>query len=328
MRLSATAEVGSSPLEEVELEDPLPSPGELLLRVEACAVCRTDLQIVEGDLLPHRLPLVPGHQIVGRVAGVGAGVERGWMGRRVGVGWLASTCGGCDMCRRGLENLCRQASFTGWDRDGGYATAATARADFCYPIPEGLGPEDAAPLLCGGIIGYRSFKLAGIGSGERLGLFGFGASALLVAQVARHRGCELFVVTRGSEAQERARAEGAAWVGGLGERPPVPLQAAITFAPVGGVVVDALASLDRGGTCVVNAIHLDRIPEFAYPLLYWERRVQSAANFTRQDSSELLLLATEIPIRTQHERFPLGQANRALQRLKHDGVRGAAVLVP
>ncbi len=328
MELARPGPAQSGPLRLASRPELRPGPGEIRVEVEACAVCRTDLQIVEGDLAAHTLPIVPGHQVVGRVVEAGGQVDHSLVGRRVGIGWLASTCGACDMCRRGLENLCRRALFTGWDRDGGFASETVARADFAYPIPEGLSAVDAAPLLCGGIIGYRAFKLAGVGPGDRLGLYGFGASALLVAPVARHRGCELFVVTRGPEAQERARALGAAWVGSLGQRPPVQLQAALTFAPVGQVVVAALEALDRAGVCVVNAIHLDRVPEFAYQHLYWERRIQSVANFTRGDSAELLRLATDIPIRTQHETYPLEEANVALTRLREDRVSGAAVLVP
>jgi len=328
MRLMRSAPAEQSPLQLVDLPDLAPAQGEVLVKVLACAVCRTDLQIVEGDLAPKRLPIVPGHQAVGLVAGAGEGVDPALIGRTVGLGWLASTCGDCDMCRRGLENLCRSAQFTGWDRDGGYATQLVARADFCYPMPPGLAPEETAPWLCGGIIGYRAFKLAAVGRGDRLGLFGFGASALLVAQLARDAGCELYVVTRGSDAQERAREEGAAWVGTLGQEPPVPLQAAITFAPVGSVVVEALRSVDRAGVVVVNAIHLDSIPGFSYEHLYWERRILSVANFTRLDSRELLELAARIPIRTRHETYPLADANRAIQNLKRDRVGGAAVLVP
>jgi propanol-preferring alcohol dehydrogenase len=328
MRLEHPGDVDKSPLCCVELPDPAPGPGEVAIEVEACAVCRTDLQIVEGDLEPHAEPIVPGHQAVGRVVAVGAGVPSEQVGNRVGVGWLGSTCGSCDMCRRGLENLCRAATFTGWDRNGGYASRMVARADFCYPMPEGLSAEAAAPLLCGGIIGYRAYRLAGVSRGDRLGLFGFGASAIRVSQLAVHEGCEVYVVTRGRAAQERARASGASWVGDLGQPPPQLLQAAITFAPVGSVVVSALRSVDRAGVVVVNAIHLDRVPEFPYADLYWERRLLSVANFTRQDSRELLELAASIPIRTLAELHPLEEANLALQRLKHDQVAGAAVLIP
>ncbi len=328
MQLTQPGTAETSPLELVSWPDPEPGEREVLIDVAACAVCRTDLQIVEGDLATHRLPVIPGHQVVGRVVAAGPGAGALPVGELVGVGWLGSTCGVCDLCRRGKENLCRRAEFTGWDRDGGYATRVVAREDFCYPIPAGMGPVDAAPLLCGGIIGYRSFKLAEVGPGDRLGLYGFGASALLVAQVALHRGCQVYVVTRGVAAQQRARAAGATWVGFPGQLPPEPLHAAITFAPVGEVVVEALRALDRAGSLVINAIHLDRVPEFEYQHLYWERRIQSAANFTRQDVSELLHLASEIPIRTQHEQFALEDANQALLKLKTDGIGGAAVLVP
>ena len=328
MRLLRPAPVEESPLVPVNLPSPNPTAGEVRLEVLACAVCRTDLQITEGDLTAKGLPIVPGHQVVGRVVELGEGVERPRRGSLVGVGWLGSTCGSCDMCRRGLENLCRKATFTGWDRDGGYATELVVAAGYCYPLPAGMEPVEAAPLLCGGIIGYRAFALTGLKEGGRLGLYGFGASALLVAQIARHFGCEVYVVTRGREAQERARQEGATWVGSSGELPPRPLQAAITFAPVGAVVTEALRGLDRGGVCVVNAIHLDRIPEFPFQDLYWERHLLSVANFTRQDSLDLLQLAPQIPIRTRQERFPLRDANLALQRLKQDRIEGAAVLVP
>jgi propanol-preferring alcohol dehydrogenase len=328
MRLDRPAAAELSPLRRVQMPDPTAGPGEVVLQVLACAVCRTDLQIAEGDLAARRLPVVPGHQVVGRVLELGRGVAPELLGRTLGVGWLASTCGVCDLCRRGLENLCRSARFTGWDRDGGYATHAVALADFCYPMPEDLAPDDAAPLLCGGIIGYRAYRLTGARQGDKLGLYGFGASALLVCQLAVHFGVSVYVVTRGEEAKLRARAAGATWVGALGERPPVPLQAAITFAPVGSVVLEALRSVDRGGVVVVNAIHLDCVPEFPYEDLYWERRLVSVANFTRSDSSELLRLAAEIPIRTTHENHPLVDANLALQRLKGDRVDGAAVLIP
>ncbi len=328
MQLLRPQPVAEAPLTLVTSPDPVVGPGEVRITVQACAVCRTDLQIAEGDLAAQRLPVIPGHQVVGRISELGPGVDGSRLGVTVGVGWLASTCGTCDMCRRGLENLCRKATFTGWHRDGGYASSMVARDDFCFPISAELDPVDAAPLLCGGIIGYRAFKLTGLGRGGRLGLYGFGASALLVAQVARHLGCEVYVVTRGEEARARARDLGATWVGGLGEPPPVSLHAAITFAPVGSVVVDALRHLDRAGACVVNAIHLDGVPQFPYQDLYWERRLISVANFTREDSRELLQLAREIPIRTLHDTFRLGDANIALQRLKHEQVRGAAVLLP
>ncbi|MGA8427848.1 MAG: zinc-dependent alcohol dehydrogenase family protein [Candidatus Dormiibacterota bacterium] len=328
MELLAPAPVADGPLHSGQRPDPKPGPGEVRLRVEACAVCRTDLQITSGDLPAKRLPIVPGHQIVGRVVELGEGVSEALRGRRLGVGWLASACGHCDFCRAGRENLCRTATFTGWDRDGGYASQVTVRADFAQRLAEDGDPVRFAPLLCGGVIGYRAFRCAGLRPGDRLGLFGFGASALLVEQLAVAEGCEVYVVTRDESARQRATEHGAAWVGSPGDLPPVALQGAITFAPVGTVVVDALRALDRGGTCVVNAIHLDRVPEFPYDLLYWERRIMSVANFTRQDASEFLELAQRIPIRTMVEEFPLDQANSALLQLQDDGIPGAAVLIP
>ncbi len=321
-------QAGRGPLTWGERPDPTPGPGDLLLQVEACAVCRTDLQICRGDLAARTLPLVPGHQIVGRVLALGEGVDPSLLGRRRGVGWLATSCGSCQSCQRGQENLCARATFTGWDRDGGFASRALARADFTLELPQAADPVALAPLLCGGVIGYRAFRLTGAKSGDHLGLYGFGASALLVNQVATARGCEVAVVTRDQQAQERARAAGVAWVGGLGDSPPWPLQAAITFAPVGSVVVDALRALDRGGICVVNAIHLDEMPAFPYELLYWERRLQSVANFTRQDASEFLQAVDEVGIQTQVERFPLAQADMVLGELESDHIPGAAVLIP
>ncbi|HVB14280.1 MAG TPA: zinc-binding alcohol dehydrogenase family protein [Candidatus Dormibacteraeota bacterium] len=317
-----------TPLRPSRRPAPSPGPGEVRLRVEACAVCRTDLQISSGDLPAKALPIVPGHQIVGRVMELGPGVAPELLGRRLGVGWLGSACGSCAFCRGGQENLCRQATFTGWDRDGGFASEVVVRADFAQPMAEAGDPVQLAPLLCGGVIGYRAFRRAEVGRGDRLGLFGFGASALLVAQLAVAAGCQLFVVSRGEEARQRATEVGASWVGAPGEPLPAPLQGAITFAPAGAVVVDALRALDRGGTCIVNAIHLDRLPEIPYEILYWERRLSSVANYTRQDAAEFLRLAGEIPIRTTVEQFPLDQANLALHQLQEERLAGAAVLVP
>lgn len=318
--------IGTGPLRLQEVAEPVAGAGELVVRVGACGVCRTDLQLAEGDLVARRLPVVPGHQAVGRVKAVGPGVE-GWeVGDRAGVAWLAGTCGTCERCRSGRENLCEEAAFTGWDRDGGYAEAMSVRADFALQLPGGFDDLAAAPLLCGGVIGYRSLKVAGIEPGGRLGLYGFGASALLTIQVAVHWGCEVFVCTRSEAEQERARALGAAWAAGYDEQPPVPLNAAITFAPNGDVVVAALKAVDRGGTVAINAIHLDRIPEFAYEHLWWERQLRSVANFTRQDAREFLALAAEIPVRTETDVFALEQANDALARLAAGKIRGAAVL--
>jgi alcohol dehydrogenase, propanol-preferring len=298
----------------------------LLIRVAACAVCRTDLQLCEGDLPARLLPVVPGHQVVGRVEAVGTGVTGWTVGDRAGVAWLAGTCGACDKCRSGRENLCHRATFTGWDVDGGYATEMLARADFTFPIPDGFDDLAAAPLLCGGVIGYRSLKRAGIRPGGRLGLYGFGASALITMQIARHWGCRIFVATRSPDEQARARQLGAKWTGTYTDPMPEPLDAAITFAPSGDVVRAALRALDRGGRVAINAIHLDRLPQMPYEDLWWERELVSVANFTREDARELLELAARIPIRTSFETHPLADANLALERLKRGEVAGAAVL--
>jgi propanol-preferring alcohol dehydrogenase len=324
--LRQQAPIAEGPLAPVELRDPEPGHGEILLQVSACGVCRTDLQLAEGDLTARRLPIVPGHQAVGVVAAVGTGVESLRAGDRAGVAWLASTCGACRHCLAGRENLCGSARFTGWDRDGGYAELMVARADFAFRLPAGFDDMAAAPLLCGGVIGYRSLKVCGIAPGGRLGLFGFGASALLTLQVARHWGCDVFVATRSVREQERARELGAAWAGSYDQRPPAPLDAAITFAPAGEVVVRALEVVDRGGTVAINAIHLDRVPEFSYDLLWLERSIRSVANFTRADAREFLELAAAIPVRTSVQEFSLDEANLALQRLSAGQVSGAAVL--
>ena len=326
MELTKTGPAASHPLHLVDRVEPSPREGELLLRVTACGICRTDLQICEGDLAPRRLPIVPGHQIVGHVQAVGVGVA-GWkVGDRAGVAWLAGVDGACVHCLAGRENLCVAAEFTGWDRDGGYATHALVRADFALTLPEGFADLDAAPLLCGGVIGYRSLKVSGIAPGQRLGLYGFGASATLAIQVARHWGCRVFVCTRSMAERERATALGAEWTGGYDEKPPEPLDAAVTFAPKGSVVVSALRALDRGGTVAINAIHLDRVPEIDYQDLWWERSIRSVANFTRRDARELLDLAAKSPIRTEREIHPLEGAGVALERLARGEVRGAAVL--
>ncbi len=326
--LERPAPAAAAPLRERELPAPVPAAGEALVRVAACAVCRTDLQLCEGDLEAHRLPVVPGHQIVGRVEALGPGVDGLAVGDRIGVTWLAGACGVCDRCREGRENLCVDATFTGWDRDGGFAELAVVRADVAVPLPATLDDVAAAPLLCGGVIGYRALQVSGIRPAGRLGLFGFGASARCAIQVAVARGCEVHVCTRSPAERERALALGAAWAGGYDEPPPVPLEAAITFAPAGEVVVAALRAVDRGGTVAINAIHLDRIPEFPYELLWWERSLRSVANVTRRDAREFVALAAELPVRTDVEVHPLGDANVALQRVADGSVRGAAVLVP
>ncbi len=324
--LRQPAPVSDDPLRVEDLEVPEPAPGELLLRVRACGVCRTDLQLAVGDLPARRLPIVPGHQAVGVVEAVGPGVEGWHVGERAGVAWLGFACGQCRFCREGRENLCEAARFTGWDRNGGFAEYLTVDARFALRIPKGFGDLDAAPLLCGGVIGYRSLRIAGVTPGCRLGLFGFGASATLAIQVAVHWGCRVFVFTRSPAEQQRALRLGAEWAGGYDEQGPEPLDAAVTFAPVGRVVVEALRRLDRGAIVAINAIHLDRIPEFDYDWLWLERSIRSVANFTRQDAQEFLDLAARIPIRTQYDVFQLEEANAALGALEAGQVRGAAVL--
>ncbi len=312
---------------EEEAAAPSPGPGEVALRVLACAVCRTDLHIVEGELATA-LPRVPGHQVVGRVEALGEGVSGLAPGDRAGVAWLASTCGECSYCASGRENLCERARFTGRDVDGGYAEAMVANAAFVYPLPDGFSDVAAAPLLCAGIIGYRALKLSGVRPGGRLGLIGFGASAHLALQVANAWKCETYVFTREPDHPRHALDLGAAWAGGIEDDPGVALDAAVSFAPAGWIVPAALARLDRGGTLAVNAVYASDIPSFPYDKLYWERTVRSVANYTRDDAREFLALAAEVGIRADTETQPLSEANEALVRLKRGEVRGAAVLVP
>jgi propanol-preferring alcohol dehydrogenase len=315
MVLTQPAAAASAPLRAIDRPDQHPGPGELLLDIRACAVCRTDLQIVEGDLKARRLPIVPGHQAVGRVVEIGEGVG-GWsVADRAGVTWLGWADGTCDYCRSGRENLCPQARFTGWDVDGGYAESLVVAADFAHRLPDTMTDAAAAPLLCGGVIGFRALQMAGLASGMELGLYGFGASASLAIQVAVHRGARVHVATRDPAERERATALGAFSVGGYGEAPPRPLDAAVTFAPVGSVVIDALAALAPGGTVVVNAIHLDAIPAFDYSLLWEERILRSVANVTRRDADEFLTLASEIPIQIAYHSYRLEDANAALADL-------------
>jgi len=299
------------------------------LRVTACGVCRTDLQIVEGDLAARRLPIVPGHQVVGVVDAIGPEAA-GWsLGDRAGITWLASTDGTCRFCVTDRENLCEAATFTGWDRDGGYAEAVLVRAAFAVPLPESYPDLAAAPLLCGGVIGYRALGVAGIGpasAGARLGLYGFGASARQALQVARAWDVDVYVATRSAAEQTRALELGAAWAGAIDDRPPAPLDAAVTFAPVGSVVASALRALDRGGVVAINAIHLDKLPEMPYDDLWWERSIRSVANVTRQDAREYLALAARIALETDTETHPLADANVALARLAAGQVAGTAVL--
>lgn len=311
-------------LRAAELPDPEPVPGEVVVRVRACATCRTDLHIVDGELPRPKLPLVLGHQIVGEVARDG---NRFAAGARVGIPWLGWTCGECRYCLSGAENLCEQARFTGYDLDGGYAELALADERYCFPIPEGYADEHAAPLLCAGLIGYRALRLAG--DGERVGLYGFGASAHIVCQVAVAQGRRVFAGTRAGdeEAQTFALALGAAWAGDALAGPPEELDAVIVFAPVGPLVPAALGHVRRGGSVICAGIHMSDIPSFPYELLWGERVVRSVANLTRADGEELLALAPSIPIRTEVETFALDDANEALDRLRRGALRGAAVLV-
>jgi alcohol dehydrogenase, propanol-preferring len=296
---------------------PTAGAGEIVIDLAACGVCRTDLQIFKGDIPLRKEPLIPGHQIVGRVAGTG---------ERVGLAWLWGACGHCKQCLGGRENLCDLAEFTGWTVDGGYAERVVAREDYVYPLPEGVRDTEAAPLFCAGIIGYRALRLSGIMPGGLLGLFGFGSSAHLAIQVARHWGCEVAVFCHLDSERELAAALGAAWVGGYDDPPPAPLDAAVTFAPVGTVVVSALRATGPGGTVAVNAIHLDRIPEFSYDLLWRERSLRSVANFTRADARAFLDLAVEIPIQPETTVFDLADAGDALRMLDAGAIRGSAVL--
>ena len=362
LQLAAPKPVGERPLALVELPVPQPGPGEVLLRVRACGVCRTDLHIVEGELPPHHSPVVPGHQIVGEVAGLGEGAERlapGGepgarpldLGERVGVPWLHRTCGACRFCRTGRENLCENARFTGWDVDGGFAEYMAAPAGFVYRLPEGMDDLAAAPLLCAGIIGYRCLRLVGIvgdevglpgaagraaGSGEaageapaeprRLGLYGFGSAAHLCTQVARWRGWEVYAFTRGAEHRSLALELGVAWAGEAGEDPGVLLDAAIVFAPAGELAVDALRRTGKGAIVALGGIYSSPIPPIEYPWIYDERAVRSVANSTRQDARELLRDAALVPVSSRVQEYDLEQASEALLDLKEDRVRGSAVL--
>ncbi len=316
------------PLRLADLPRREPGPGEVLVEVAACGVCRTDLHVVDGELLGGKLPVVPGHEIVGRVAAVGTGVAASAVGDRVGIPWLGFTCGRCEYCRSGRENLCREARFTGWQIDGGYAEAALADARYVFPIPTGYGDAEAAPLLCAGLIGYRSWSK--VRGARRLGLYGFGAAAHIVIQVARHAGQEVSAFSRPGdvEAQRFALDLGAAWAGGSDERPPRELDAAIIFAPVGALVPAALRAVGPGGTVVCAGIHMSDIPSFPYSILWGERTVLSVANLTRRDGEEFLALAPRVPVRTEVETLPLERANEALDRLRRGRLRGAAVLLP
>ena len=321
-------ETPGKPLRPVDEPVPAPGPGQILLQVRACGVCRTDLHVVDGELTEPKRPLVPGHEIVGVVAARGEGAERLAVGERVGVPWLGYTCGVCPFCRTGRENLCDRGRFTGYQIDGGYAEYTVADERYCFPLPAGYSDAAAAPLLCAGLIGYRSLRLAG--DAQRLGIYGFGAAAHIIAQVARHQGRRVYAFTRpgDQESQQFARDLGAVWVGDSETLPPEELDAAILFAPVGSLVPAALRAVAKGGVVVCGGIHMSAIPSFPYHLLWGERTVRSVANLTRRDGEEFLALAPRVPVRTEVQTFPLSEANEALNRLRRGEIRGAAVLVP
>lgn len=328
MMRAMVLEAPRTALQERLLPRPEPGPGEVLIKVAACAVCRTDLHVVDGELTRPKLPIIPGHEIVGRVIETGEGVDGLAVGRRVGVPWLGWTCGECAFCRRGQENLCPEARFTGYQIDGGYAEYAVADARYCFPIADGYGDAEAAPLLCAGLIGYRALSMAG--EGERLGIYGFGAAAHIVAQVARHQGRRLFAITREGDAAAQAFAlrQGCVWAGGSEEEPPEVLDAAIIFAPVGALVPAALRAIRPGGVVVCAGIHMSDIPSFPYDILWREKRLVSVANLTRHDGEAFLALAPNVPVVTEVEILPLEAANEALARLREGRLTGAAVLVP
>jgi alcohol dehydrogenase, propanol-preferring len=325
--LASPQDVSKHPLRVSQVPRPEPKPSHLLLRVRACGVCRTDLHIVEGELPPLREEIIPGHQIVGEI--MDGAITELPVGTRVGVSWIGGTDGTCWYCQHGRENLCDSPTFTGYTVDGGYAEYAVARNDFVFPLPKNLDDLHAAPLLCAGIIGFRSLRVAGVEPGDRVGLFGFGASAHLAIAVLRAWNCEVYVSTRGASHRQLAASLGATWVGTEQDRPPVELDRAVTFAPSGDVVIAALASLRRGGVVAINAIHLDRIPEFDYDHLLWgERQLRSVANMTRSDARDFLQIAADIGLQPKVTTFPLDRANEALIAVKNDSIDGAAVLVP
>ncbi|GAB4451052.1 MAG: zinc-dependent alcohol dehydrogenase family protein [Anaerolineae bacterium] len=326
MQLKETAPAAESPLALAELDTPAPGPGQVRLKISTCGVCHTDLHIVEGDLELPRLPTVPGHQIVGVVDAVGEGVTAHRVGDRLGVPWLYRTCGECRYCRRGQENLCEAIQFTGLHANGGFADYTVVDEQFAYPIPEIFSDADAAPLLCAGVVGFRSLRLSRVQPGQRLGLYGFGASAHIVIQVARHWDCEVYVFTRSRHHREMAERLGAAWVGGAEDDPGALLDSSIIFAPAGKLVPLALRQLDRGGTLALGGIHMSPLPAMPYHLLWHERTIQSVANSTRQDVIDFLQVAAEAHVKTEVELFDLVEANETLQRLKRSEINGAAVL--
>jgi propanol-preferring alcohol dehydrogenase len=327
MSLNEPSLIEDNPLELVDMEIPEPGPHEILVRVQACGICHTDLHTAEGELdLPKR-PVVPGHQVVGTVDKLGEGASRFEKGHRIGMAWLHSTCGNCSYCRQGKENLCENAQFTGYHTDGGYAQYAVIHEDFAYRIPDRFSATEVAPLLCAGIIGYRALRLSQIKSGQRLGLYGFGASAHVAIQVAVHWGCKVYVFSRSKEHQKLGKDLGAVWTGKSTEMPLEKLDSAVIFAPAGEIVPDALKALDKGGTLALAGIYMTPIPQMDYTEhLYYERTVRSVTASTRQDGEELLKIAAEIPIRTKTTSFPLQEANKALQLLKQGKINGAGVL--
>lgn len=328
MVLRDTASIEERPLALEDRPPPEPGPGQIRLSVSACGICHTDLHTVEGDLNLPKLPIVPGHQVVGQVDACGDGAARFDLGQRVGVPWLYSTCGDCEFCERGEENLCRDARFTGLHVDGGYAESMVVGEDYAYALPRSASDPEAAPLLCAGIIGYRALRMSRILPGQRLGLYGFGASAHVTIQVARHWGCPVYVFTRSESHRRLARELGAAWTGEARDTPPARIDSGIVFAPAGWIVPEALRVLERGGTVALAGVTMTPIPEIDYDaLLYWERGVRSVANFTRQDAQELLELASEIPIHTSVRLFTLEDANEALLALKRSEIDGAGVLL-
>lgn len=325
--LNSSNKISQRPLQIANVPQPVAGPGQVLLKVRACGVCRTDLHIVEGELPQLRSKLIPGHQIVGEVAG--GETSQLPLGTRVGVSWIGGTDGTCWYCQHNFENLCDTLTFTGYSVDGGYAEYAVARADFVFPLPQALDDLHAAPLLCAGIIGFRALRVAGVQHGERVGLFGFGASAHLAIAVLRSWNCDVYASTRGDSHRRLAESLGAVWVGEATEKPPVELDRAITFAPSGDVVVAALSSLRKGGVVAINAIHLDRIPQFNYDELLWgERQIRSVANMTRTDARDFLALAAQINLKPKVTAYSLAEANDALAALKGDKVDGALVIVP
>jgi len=324
--LAVPAPIATKPLQLTERPKPTPTGKEVLVRIRACGVCRTDLHVVEGELPVRKSPIIPGHQVVGVVEGCGPEASRFQTGARVGVPWLHQTCGVCEYCRSGRENLCESATFTGWVVDGGYAEYAVAPEDFVYPLPEGFADLHFAPLLCAGIIGFRTLRLSGIEPGGRLGMYGFGAAAHVAIQVARHWNIDVYAFTRDPRHQRLALDLGARWAGGSTDEPPVKLDAALIFAPAGELVIAALKTLKRGATVALGGIHMSPIPPLDYDLLYHERVIRSVANNTRRDGEDFLRIAAEIPIHTEVREFPLEEANGALNLLKNAAIRGAAVL--